>query len=241
MNDRFRPEGWQARISSAEENRGALQHGIQLVEEGAPAIVGISLDNSYFSRDTLSRLFTVLDEFGSKIYIVPMDLPAEHNYRALGHTDTHIRKKIKKKGDEVRRNARSALQEVGIVSDKAKFVQWELIRESPNYRETLSYVRMMGKDCPSFSNDLDQAVDQYLGGKLPSCGDTAPAINMARGYLIEELSFLLAAHEILSEEKLCYVYHREWPIFEGLMTGAYGQVPGGNMGFLELLIEGTPR
>lgn len=55
-------------------------------------------------------------------------------------------------------------------------------------------------------------------------------------YLIEEFGFLLAAPELYRTDKIAYIYHRPWPIFENLVNGKYGQ-PINSLGFV--IVEET--
>ena len=124
---------------------------------------------------------------------------------------------------------------------KAPILEWEFIHQSPYYADALLSIRTLYERDPSFKNDLHQAVDQYISKLLPADRDLTSAIKIAKEYIIEELSFLLAAQKILGQEKLCYLYHKEWPIFERLVSGEYGPMTDDELGFIQLEIKASLR
>ena len=63
---------------------------------------------------------------------------------------------------------------------------------------------------------------------MRGCTVSEEAVDEAVEFLLEEFSYLLTCSQTCAAPNIAYVYHRRWPIFEGLINGKYDGVPKDN-------------
>jgi ABC-type amino acid transport substrate-binding protein len=59
-------------------------------------------------------------------------------------------------------------------------------------------------------------------------------VESATHYLLSELAFLEFAPEFFDSKRVCYLYHRNWQVYEDYIHGRYDGVPKPNLDFLLL-------
>ena len=247
FNEKTAVEGWSVRLGDAQDGRRpAVCRGCGLIWGGAPVIVGMSLENSYFSRERITRLFRFLAALESDVFALIMDQPAEHNYRALGFGPEETVRKIKSRSADLRRAVRQAMRadELGPGAGKFHELPWEGVRGDEDFQRQLRTLREIYSSDSRFREDVERPVREYLKSGLRRLGRAdLPGPKMVEGasaYALEELALVLASPRIMACPASVYLYHRGWPPFERLMTGGYGQPPAAGVGFLELEVVDGP-
>lgn len=236
-NEQCMQEGWSIQVPCNITERPALQRGCEILHNSGSIIVGMSLGNSYFSSENITRLFRFLHTLNLQVYIVVMDKPSEHNYLALGYSEDRVADKIKKKGAEIFRAIDSALKQVDSQGEHFHILNWDIIREHKDYQHARLILEQLYLSNELFRNDLRCAVDAYLTPKLKGQSMTEQRHISADQYLLEELAFLISSREILGAEECAYLYHKEWLIFERLVSGGYDQNLASGLGFVELKVQ----
>ncbi len=239
-NNQVMREGWEVRLSEGLSERPALQRGYKILQNGGPAIVGMSLENSYFSKETLTRLFRFLESLSCDVYLLVMDKPSEHNYRALSYSEERITQKVKKKGAEMFRAIDDAMEAIGQAAKRFHILDWTAIRTHGEYQLAKRSLESLYVSNKTFRNDVRAAVKAYIAPRLHGEEVTEDRHANADQYLLEELAFLICSQKLLDTGAPAYLYHKAWSIFERLVTGAYDQNSCSSMGFVELEVQTDP-
>lgn len=235
-NDRVVQEEWAIQMPCDFLSRPALRRGSEVVQNGGSVIIGMSLGNGYFTEANLTRLFRFLKSQNSEIYLLVMDKPSEHNYRALGYSEGQIIQNIKRKSAKIFRALEGALEQADYPVDRFHFVSWDSIRMANAYQTARSALESQYANNETFRKDVRSAVSAYLSSKLKGAAMSEEKHASADQYLLEELAFLTCSQQLLGRNELAYLYHREWPIFELLITGKYDKSLSSNLGFVELKV-----
>lgn len=229
-------EGWYVAVT--EREHPAIEAGLRNFSNGGDLIIGMSLENSYFSRDTVARLIRYLGTLEVDVFIAVMDQPSKHNYRALGYSEKIIDQKIRKKGANLRLKIKSALKGLDKFSEHFQIMDWSYVYEQEEYLHAKSLLEEIQMENKTFREDLASCAETYLRPK--SKQDLSEgSLREAEKYLLEELAFLVASSKIFNRESLSYLYHRPWPIFEKLTTGEYGDIQA--PGFIELAVRNSEQ
>jgi len=75
----------------------AYKKGYEILKEKGMAIIGFSLENSYFKKDTIDELIRYTANSFTNTKIMIADKSAVHNYKATGYDQKKSRKKSKTK------------------------------------------------------------------------------------------------------------------------------------------------
>ena len=151
--------------------------------------------------------------------------------------NSEIRKKIKRKSAEIHSDIKYALKEIESAESYFKIVNWDQIRNSYEFKMILNGLANLSENNTEFQSDLFSTTKAYLSSKMINSAIQDVNYKIAQNYLLEELSFLLCATEIFSQSQMVYLYHREWAIYEKLITGAYFNNQFNHLGFVEIKIS----
>ena len=184
------------------------------------AIIGISLGNSYFTYETITNLILFCTENFQKTSVLINDLPAIHNYLALGYDKKKAMKKARLNGNRVRNLLKRVLSDLN--SDSVRILDWEKdIFSTPAFESAYSSLLSLYFKKESFFNSVRQTSLQVLLPKTKDGFVSQQALDEAAHYLLKELAFLQASPSILSSQTMSYVYHTAWPVYEKLIVGFF--------------------
>lgn len=178
---------------------------------------GVSLYNSYFTEDRITRLLQYVASPDRKIYLAIVDLPVAHNLKAIGKNDSYIEKKMRQQGNNITNRCRRAIEASGV---EATIMTWEAIASSVVYRDGVLRFQKLYDEDAKFRFDARKVTSAVLFNKLGVTADEQQ-IDVAVSFLLEELAFFWWGDEILSEDNLVNVYHSEMKILSDLIAGAY--------------------
>lgn len=177
----------------------------------------ISLYNSYFAEDRITRLLQHVASPDSKIYLVIVDLPVAHNLRAIDKDDSYIKKKLRQHGNNMANRCRRAVETSGV---GAVIVNWKDIAPSVVYQEGVRRFRELYDRDTKFCLEARKMTSEVLFNKLRFTA-TEHQIDVAVSFVLEELAFFWWGDEILGEDSFTNVYHSEMKILSDLIAGAY--------------------
>lgn len=178
---------------------------------------GVSLYNSYFTEDRITRLLEKVASPNTKIYFVIVDLPVAHNLRAIGKDDSYIKKKVRQHGNNMTNRCKRAVLASGV---DATIVNWEAIASSDVYKVGVERFRMLYEEDAKFRVEARKMTSGVLFHKLGVTA-TEQQIDVAASFVLEELAFFWQGDEILREDNLVNAYHSEMEILSDLIAGAY--------------------
>ena len=178
---------------------------------------GVSLYNSYFTEDRITRLLQKVAGPNRSIYLVIVDLPVAHNLRAIGKDDLYIKNKIRQHGNNMVNRCRRAVETSGV---EATILNWEAIASSNLYKVGVERFHKLYEEDSKFREEARKVTSGVLFNKLRVTA-TEQQIDVAVSFVLEELAFFWWGDEILGEDKLVNAYHSEMKILRDLIAGAY--------------------
>ncbi len=200
------------------------------------AIIGMSPGNGYFKLGVITQILKKAVEEYENIGIFIPDIPAISTYIALGYPEIRARRdKAIPQGNALKNKVLQTIESLDIHRSKIKIFDWtkENIENNSEYREKFNYIRNLYNLNIEFKKDADTATAQVLQGnnfrKIPM---SQKQIEIGVHYLLSELSFILFLPEYINQEKVGYVYHKPWPVFENLIAGNYDHLVKKNIEFI---------
>jgi len=193
----------------------------------------MSPGNSYFKDEVVKKLLQkVIEKFG-KTAILIADIPAISTYIALGYPENRAwRDKALPQGNNLRNKVERAMSDLAYSTNQVKIIDWKNEVESNSvYKEKYQKVLELYQTNSTFQLSVDDTTREVLEYSEKEIPDLNSAIKIAANYLLSEISFMEFAPEYLKSDKVTYIYHRNWPIYEKYITGGFDNVPRHSLGF----------
>jgi cyclo(L-tyrosyl-L-tyrosyl) synthase len=197
-------------------------------------IVGMSPGNSYFRQEVVTFLINrVVSEFGKTGVLIP-DIPAIATYQALGYDLNRARRdKAIPKGNSLRNKVKEAIKQGGLMESQVHVFDWrEEIESNACYQEKLFMIKTLCRDNKQFGEAVRTATKEVLVTSKKQIKDLEEAITVAAHYILSEFAFLEFLPEYLHVEKVVYIYHKPWPVYEDYITGKFDGVQREYLNFL---------
>jgi len=206
--------------------------------EKAYPIIGMSPGNSYFKDDTVRFLLkTVVERYGKAAVFIP-DIPAISTFKALGYDEAKARSKAILKGNNLKNRTRRLIDELELNEQTIHVVEWETeIMNNTEYKEKYDMVLKMYNSNPDFREAARSTTASVLYDSQNQITDLESAIDIAIHYLLSELAFLEFAPEFFKVERVVYIYHNTWPVFENYINGSFDRINRSHLGFLQLKLD----
>ncbi len=186
-------------------------------------IIGMSPGNSYFKDEVVKELLKKVVEQYGKAAVLIADIPAISTYIALGYPENRARRdKALPQGNNLRNKVQRAMAELGYSVDQVRVIDWESeIEKDPNYQEKYKQVLELYNTNKVFEEAADNATKGVLDYSDKDISDVMSAVKIAVHYLLSEFAFMEFAPEFLKAEKVTYVYHKKWPVYESYRSGEF--------------------
>jgi tRNA-dependent cyclodipeptide synthase len=200
-------------------------------------IIGMSPGNSYFKDEEVYYLLkTVVERFG-RVGVFIADIPAISTYVAFGYPENRARRdKAIPQGNALKNRVLKAMAKLGYSNDVVKIFDWEKeIEDNEAYKQKFSQVSALYNDNEKFHNSANATTRGVLEGSKREIKDMEKATSIAVHYLLSEFSFMEFLPAFLGVEKVVYVYHKNWEVYEDYIAGKFDSVPKPHLDFL--LIE----
>lgn len=199
-------------------------------------IIGMSPGNSYFKDDEIKYLLkTTIERYG-RVAIMIADIPAISTYMAFGYPENLARRtKALPQGNLLKNRTRRAMHELGYSDEEVKIIDWETeVETNSAYKTSYQHIRDLYNDNQQFMKDADGTTREVLVGSKREILDIEAATKMAVHYLLSEFAFLNWAPKFLGVEKVAYVYHKNWLVYENYIAGKYDGLPKTSTDFVLL-------
>lgn len=184
------------------------------------AIIGMSPGNSYFKDYEVSFLLKESVERFGRCAVMVADVPAIATYMALGYSPSRARNKAIPKGNNLKNRTRRLSQSLGFTEDQVRIVDWaEEIEQNPQYVHYYKVVAEKYSTLPTFAESVRKTSLEVLENSERDLLDPSKAIEGAVHYLLSELAFLEFAPEFFDCKRICYLYHRNWSVYEDYIGG----------------------
>ena len=103
---------------------------------------------------------------------------------------------------------------------KFSFPDWDAIVRLSEYKKSYQEIRQLYEGNKTFKNDARTITRKVLLVKFKDVKDIERAVDEAVLYLLEELAFVFTL-PMICNEKVTYLYHQPWPIYEKIISGKY--------------------
>ncbi|MBU0907220.1 MAG: tRNA-dependent cyclodipeptide synthase [Nanoarchaeota archaeon] len=204
----------------------------KVLEERGYALVWMSAGNSYFKEDIIEKILDFTGKHFSKTIVMAPDEPAEHTFKALGYEGNDIKRKARLNANRLQNRA---IRVISTLQDKERFKVVEWIEEIiPNqlYQNKLKEIQSLYSTNEQFRKDALEATTKVLESKTQKQINLKEAAKEGVNYLLKELAFVLASPEIYNTQKITYIYHHDWPIFQKLIAGFYDRIKKQDLNFI---------
>lgn len=199
------------------------------------AIIGMSPGNSYFKDFEVRFLLKEsIDRFGHCAVMVA-DVPAIATYMALGYAKNRARNKAIPKGNNLKNRTRRLASGLGYDEKQVRIIDWaEEIEHNAQYQTHYQRVLTKYHSNYSFAESVRQTCSEVLNNSEKKLADAASALESAAHYLLSELAFMEFSPEFFDCKRVCYLYHRNWPVYEDYISGRHDGVAKPYLDFLLL-------
>ena len=186
-------------------------------------IIGMSPGNSYFKDEVVKELLKRVVEKYGKAGILIADIPAISTYIALGYPENRARRdKALPQGNNLRNKVQRAMTELGYSAEQVKVIDWETeVEKDSSYQEKYKQILELYNTNKNFQNAADDATKGVLDYSDKNIEDVASAVKIAVHYLLSEFAFMEFAPKFLKAEKVAYIYHKNWPVYESYIGGEF--------------------
>ncbi len=186
-------------------------------------IIGMSPGNSYFKDDEIHYLLkTIVEQFG-RVAILIADVPAISTYIALGYPENRAqRDKAIPQGNALKNRVLKVAKKLNYSESIVKIFDWgKEVEDNPIYEEKYQQISDLYKNNKEFYKATNSTTREVLEGSKRDILDVEKAVSVAVHYLLSEFAFLEFAPLYLGVEKVFYVYHKNWPVYEDYIAGKF--------------------
>lgn len=199
------------------------------------AVIGMSPGNSYFKDYEVRFLLEeCINRFGNCAVMVA-DVPAIATYMALGYDRKKARNKAIPKGNNLKNRTRRLAEELGYDEKQVRIIDWaEEVETDSQYRTHYESVVQKYNSIPSFADRVRSTCREVLENADRVANSLNEAVESATHYLLSELAFMEFAPAFFNTQRVCYVYHRNWQVYEDYISGRYDSMSKPQLDFLLL-------
>jgi tRNA-dependent cyclodipeptide synthase len=220
----------------------AFETGYRVLQTGGLAIVGMSVRNSYFKKNRIDELLRYCATLFQKIRIMVPDKPAEHTYRALGQSPAKAERKARLSGNTLQNHSLRTMAAIHgeVPGFDIKLIEWgEEVSLHEAFEREYQNLKTLYSSNESFRKEIRDTTRSVLNGKSKPGYGLESAIDEGIHYLLKELAFLSASPEILGVDKIAYVYHHRWKVYEDFVSGKFDGIKRNNLGFVIVTQNGA--
>ncbi|MDP9126999.1 MAG: tRNA-dependent cyclodipeptide synthase [Pseudomonadota bacterium] len=201
-------------------------------------ILGISPRNSYYGPANIDFVLgEVLRDRPAALVMIP-DVPDIHNYLAYGYEPP----KAEKKALSLGRALKATVEEICAARDRGcgfgsqspsevRIIDWRNdVEDNAIYRSALAEIQALYKSNSAFQSAIRETSLHSLKSKMANESrlqrylektGTDKSLDHAVQYILSEIGFLDAAPSLFGRERIEYIYHRPWPVYEQYIKGGF--------------------
>lgn len=197
-------------------------------------ILGMSPGNSHFNDNEVKSLINKVVDEHDRVAVLIADIPAISTYIALGYKENRARRdKAIPQGNALRNRVERAVEELGLREDQVRIIDWgNEVEENMDYKKHYSDINNLYNSNKDFQKEVDDTTKAVLDGSGKKIEDINKAVKIAMHYLLSEIAFLEFAPKLLNVNKIVYVYHKDWIVYEDYIVGKFDGRTREKMGFL---------
>ncbi len=197
-------------------------------------IIGMSPGNSYFKDEEIKYLLEKTVSRYGRVAIMIADVPAIATYVAFGYAENKARRlKAIPQGNLLKNKVTRGMGDLGYSSDQVRIIEWaDEVENNTDYQKSLTAIKSLYNTNLKFQHDADETTRTVLVGSKRELVDIEKSVKTAVHYLLSEFAFLVWAPKLLHVQKVVYIYHKNWLVYENFIAGIYDSIPKSGMEFL---------
>lgn len=212
-----------------------------MTDRSVAKVVGVSMGNSYYNEKTIHRMFEHWSQYCDNLYCI---FPAEisiHNFKAAGLSDIKAEREIRHSTSKINRWIDRSIDCIHNKNNNnclIKKITWTKELESNQfYIKSFENIQEIYSNNIEFKQSVDSIALQVIKGirkaktKYDPINDpnclivNQNQINEAISYPLKEFAFFSGARHILGVEKILWIYHQDWKLFQDFFNGNYVNQP----------------
>lgn len=191
------------------------------------AIIGISLNNPYFSQDTIEQLITTTSNNYKQVYLVIPDEPSIFNELALGTSLEKATRRVKEQIQKLLKKIPDPLPKNVIF---LKSWERDIVKVQPMYQQALDYVMAAYDESDELKSAIIKLTKPLLEKSAQRRKLESKEVQVDYGvqYLLHEYAFFLTCHlrqDIIETSQIDCIYRRPWLILPELIMRKYANLP----------------
>jgi len=189
-------------------------------------IIGMSPGNSYFKDGVVKELLKIVVEKYGKAAVFVADIPAIHTYVALGYPENRARRdKALPQGNALKNRVKRAMEELGYNESQVKIIDWESeVKNNTDFIQKYEEVIKLYSE----NKEFERAANETTRTVLEKTAESMVSYEVVRigvHYLLNELAFLEFVPQFLESQKVIYIYHKPWPVYDSYRKGEFDGKP----------------
>ncbi|MEU6313124.1 tRNA-dependent cyclodipeptide synthase [Streptomyces sp. NPDC047014] len=206
------------------------------IERGEALAWGISPFNSFYSAATIRRLMRWSLPRFDRVYVLLAGPEAASRFICSGVTPHRAVDKVMTQVHYQRRAAQRAIRDAGYPHAARDVIVWTRLYAAPRYQE----LRALMRDAYDTHTNVRELARSTIAQVLASpTGDPPPRAHIDANvdYVLAEMPFVLDAAALLGHRRAVFAYHRRFPLFDYLATGAVPALrPGAGQTYAQLTL-----
>ena len=209
----------------------AFETGYDILRDRGTAVVGMSPGNSYFKQGLIQELLRFASNSFSQVKVMIPDLPAIHTYKAIGYAAQKAESKTRLAGNSLRNRSQKTIDDLNLRN--ISIIDWKNeIDSREEFQQQLQQMEELYRENVLFTQEVRDSTREVIEEKLKADILLTTAIGEGVNFLLKELAFLSVSARLMGTDRVAYIYHDRWEIFENFVAGKFDHKPKMDLGFV---------
>jgi len=214
-----------------------FEFGLLAIKTRGVCIFGLSVGNSYFKEEAITRTLSKICNLFSKIYILIGREITLYNFQAINFDESVAKMIIRKNCNGLANIVKRVLEKIQILEGtEIIFVDWENdVANCEDFKKYCSEIKKLYSKNERFYNDVNSLTMNSLKklAALHNMDSNLIRVEIGASYLLEELAFFNAYSDKEAPKIVADIYHHHNEVLENFMNGIYDGIVK-NFGFVVL-------
>ncbi len=209
------------------------------IERGESVMWGVSPFNSFYSSATIRCLIHWSVPRFDRVYVLLAGPEAARRFISAGMAPRKAVAKVMTQVHQQRRAAQRAIRTAGYAHSDRDVIVWSRLAGNARYLELRSLIRQAYETEPNV-REVVRATTELALAAAAGGRSAAEVVDANVDYVFAETPVVLDAAAMLSHDHTVFAYHRRFPLFDYLATGAVPALaPGPGQVYAQLTL--TPE
>ena len=203
-------------------------------------VIGMSPWNPYFKEAEIDHLLKeIVGKNSGPAVIMIADIPAIKTHEGRGYSYKESRTEATRQGNSIKNKVRESMVRLQFSDAQVKIIEWNNIETAPLeekdrqadaiYQKEYDKVRNLYDQNPAFRASVRATTQKVLEGGRKQPDDMEKGVDTAVHYLLSEFAFL--EFSALTNDRVSYVYHDKWPVYEDYIAGRFDGIRKSHLDF----------